>query len=232
VKLLRYGAPGQERPGVLGADGVIRDLSSLVRDLSGDALRPDSLARLRAANLSALPAVDGHPRLGPCVGHVGKFIAIGLNYSDHAAESGMAVPKEPIVFMKATSCIVGPADNLEIPRGSHKTDWEVELGIVISRRTSYLDAISDAHAAIAGYVVVNDVSGKNVPCAHMGPAAYIAPVLRRSLRKLGQSSRANGVPAINAVTLAARLRTLPTHGMVSASVRARLGAGARAAFSA
>jgi 2-keto-4-pentenoate hydratase/2-oxohepta-3-ene-1,7-dioic acid hydratase in catechol pathway len=157
VKLLRYGAPGQEKPGILGPDGQIRDLSGVIRDLSGDGLTPEGLARVRQANLASLPVVSGQPRLGPCVGHVGKFIAIGLNYADHAAESGMAVPKEPVVFMKATSCIVGPNDNLEIPRGSQKTDWEVELGVVIGKAAKYIDE-KDAMAHIAGFCVVHDVS--------------------------------------------------------------------------
>ena len=157
MKLLRYGAPGQEKPGILGPDGQIRDLSGVIRDLSGDGLTPEGLARVRQANLASLPVVSGQPRLGPCVGHVGKFIAIGLNYADHAAESGMAVPKEPVVFMKATSCIVGPNDNLEIPRGSQKTDWEVELGVVIGKAAKYIDE-KDAMAHIAGFCVVHDVS--------------------------------------------------------------------------
>ena len=126
-------------------------------DIAGSALLPESIDRLRTLDLHALPRVPGNPRLGPCVGQVGKFVAIGLNYSDHAAESGMAVPAEPIVFMKATSCITGPCDDVVIPRGSLKTDWEVELGIVIGRPAKYVDE-ADAFAHIAGYCVVNDVS--------------------------------------------------------------------------
>ncbi len=157
MKLLRYGQPGAEKPGLLDAAGTIRDLSGVVPDLAGDALLAESLDRIRRLDPNSLPPVDGKPRLGPCVGHVGKFICIGLNYSDHAAESNMAVPKEPIVFMKATSAIVGPNDNLEIPRGSTKTDWEVELGVVIGKPAKYVTQ-GDALSHIAGYCVVHDVS--------------------------------------------------------------------------
>ena len=157
MKLLRYGAPGAEKPGLLDSTGAIRDLSGAVPDISGDTLLPDSLARLQKIDPASLPRVSGTPRIGPCVGRVGKFICIGLNYSDHAAESGMAVPKEPIVFMKATSSIVGPNDNLEIPRGSTKTDWEVELGVVIGKTAKYVSA-EQALSHVAGYCVVHDVS--------------------------------------------------------------------------
>jgi 2-keto-4-pentenoate hydratase/2-oxohepta-3-ene-1,7-dioic acid hydratase in catechol pathway len=157
MKLLRYGPPGAEKPGLLDSTGAIRDLSGTVPDICGDTLLPDSLARLRKIDAASLPRVSGTPRIGPCVGRVGKFICIGLNYSDHAAESGMAVPKEPIVFMKATSSIVGPNDNLEIPRGSTKTDWEVELGVVIGKTAKYVTA-EQALSHVAGYCVVHDVS--------------------------------------------------------------------------
>jgi 2-keto-4-pentenoate hydratase/2-oxohepta-3-ene-1,7-dioic acid hydratase in catechol pathway len=157
MKLLRYGAPGAEKPGLLDSTGAIRDLSGTVPDVSGDTLLPESLARLRKIDAASLPRVSGTPRIGPCVGRVGKFICIGLNYSDHAAESGMAVPKEPIVFMKATSSIVGPNDSLEIPRGSTKTDWEVELGVVIGKTAKYVTA-EQALSHVAGYCVVHDVS--------------------------------------------------------------------------
>jgi len=157
MKLLRYGQPGAEKPGLLDATGTIRDLSGVVPDVAGDALLPESLDRIRRLDPNSLPRVDGKPRVGPCVGRVGKFICIGLNYSDHAAESNMTVPKEPIVFMKATSSIVGPNDNLEIPRGSTKTDWEVELGVVIGKPAKYV-AQGDALSHIAGYCVVHDVS--------------------------------------------------------------------------
>lgn len=157
MKLLRYGPPGAEKPGLLDSTGAIRDLSGVVPDIAGETLLPESLARLRKLDPASLPKVSGTPRIGPCVGRVGKFIAIGLNYSDHAAESGMPVPKEPIVFMKATSCIVGPNDNIEIPRGSQKTDWEVELGVVIGKPAKYVTE-QDALSHVAGYCVVHDVS--------------------------------------------------------------------------
>ena len=157
MKLLRYGPVGSEKPGLLDSTGAIRDLSGVVPDIAGDGLLPDSLAKLRAIDPASLPRVNGTTRIGPCVGQVGKFIAIGLNYSDHAAESGMAVPKEPIVFMKATSCIVGPNDNLEIPRGSLKTDWEVEMGVVIGKPAKYVTE-QDALSHVAGYCTVHDVS--------------------------------------------------------------------------
>jgi 2-keto-4-pentenoate hydratase/2-oxohepta-3-ene-1,7-dioic acid hydratase in catechol pathway len=157
MKLLRYGTAGREKPGMLDEHGAIRDLSGHVQDIAGDALLPDRLERLRGLDPASLPRVDGAPRLGPCVGGVGKFICVGLNYSDHAAESNMAVPPEPIIFMKATSSIVGPDDDLEIPKGSTKTDWEVELGVVIGRTAKYVDE-RDAMAHVAGYCVVHDVS--------------------------------------------------------------------------
>ena len=157
MKLLRYGLPGQEKPGVLAADGTIRDLSNLIPDLSGPSLLPDSIEKLRQADASRLPLVEGKPRLGPCVSGVGKFICIGLNYSDHAAESGMAVPAEPVLFMKATSAICGPDDDVVIPRGSKKSDWEVELGIVIGKPAKYVSK-ADALSHVAGYCVVNDLS--------------------------------------------------------------------------
>ncbi len=157
MKFLRYGEPGREKPGLLDAEGRIRDLSAHVADLSGAALDPDALARLGALDPAALPLVEGDPRLGPCVAGTGKMICIGLNYSDHAAETGAAVPSEPIVFMKATSAIVGPNDGLVIPRGSQKTDWEVELGVVIGRCAKYVRE-EEALDYVAGYCVVHDVS--------------------------------------------------------------------------
>jgi 2-keto-4-pentenoate hydratase/2-oxohepta-3-ene-1,7-dioic acid hydratase in catechol pathway len=157
MKLLRYGRPGQERPGLLDATGVIRDLSGVVADLAGDALLPASIERLRKIDPATLPRVDGEPRIGPCVAGVGKFICVGLNYSDHAAESGMPVPAEPIIFMKATSSIVGPHDDLEIPKDSTKTDWEVELGVVIGQPAKYVGEAS-AMEHVAGFCVVHDVS--------------------------------------------------------------------------
>jgi len=157
MKLLRYGSAGQEKPGLLDSTGAIRDLSGVVPDITGNTLLPDSLAKLRKVDPASLPKVNGTRRIGPCVGRVGKFICIGLNYSDHAAESGMAVPTEPIVFMKATSCIVGPNDDVELPRGSKKTDWEVELGVVIGKQAKYVTE-QDALSYVAGYCVVHDVS--------------------------------------------------------------------------
>ena len=157
MKLLRYGSPGREKPGLLDASGTIRDLSGVIADVGGDALLPESLAKLRQLEAKTLPAVGGNPRIGPCVGGVGKFLCVGLNYSDHAAESGMKVPAEPIIFMKATSSIVGPNDELEIPRGSEKTDWEVELGVVIGKTAKYVDEAS-ALDHVAGFCVVHDVS--------------------------------------------------------------------------
>jgi 2,4-diketo-3-deoxy-L-fuconate hydrolase len=157
MKLLRYGPPGQERPGLLDAAGDLRDLSSIVPDLAGDALRPASLARLRQIDPSHLPRVEGQPRLGPCVGRVGKMVCVGLNYSDHAAESNMTVPAEPIIFMKATSAIMGPNDDVVIPLGSQKTDWEVELGVVIGEPAKYVSE-ADALSHVAGYCVINDLS--------------------------------------------------------------------------
>jgi 2-keto-4-pentenoate hydratase/2-oxohepta-3-ene-1,7-dioic acid hydratase in catechol pathway len=157
MKLVRYGPAGAEKPGLLDSTGAIRDLSAIVPDISRETLLPESIAALRKLDPTSLPRVNGTPRLGPCVGQVGKFVCIGLNYSDHAAESGMPVPAEPIVFMKATSCIVGPNDNIELPRGSEKTDWEVELGVVIGKPAKYVSE-PDALSHVAGYCVVHDVS--------------------------------------------------------------------------
>lgn len=157
MKLLRYGEKGQERPALLDNNGEIRDLSALVGDIAGDALSPQSIARLQAIDPSSLPLVKGSPRLGACVGQVGKFICIGLNYADHAAETGAAIPAEPVVFSKWTSAIVGPNDNIEIPRHSTKTDWEVELGVVIGKGGRYIPE-GEALGHVAGYCVINDVS--------------------------------------------------------------------------
>jgi 2-keto-4-pentenoate hydratase/2-oxohepta-3-ene-1,7-dioic acid hydratase in catechol pathway len=157
MKLLRYGPAGKEAPGLLGADGVIRDLSGVVNDISRGTLLTESIERLRAVDPDTQPRVAGTPRIGPCVGSVGKFICIGLNYSDHAAESGMPVPKEPIVFMKATSAIIGPNDDVVLPRGSEKSDWEVELGVVIGKPAKYVEE-ADALSHVAGYCTINDLS--------------------------------------------------------------------------
>ena len=157
MKLLRYGPPGQEKPGLLDDGGTLRDLSAHVADIDGTVLSADALATLRALDTATLPAVEGSPRLGACVGRIGKFICIGLNYADHAAESGLAVPSEPVVFNKWLSAVVGPNDDVRIPRGSKKTDWEVELGVVIGRTASYIEE-ADALDHVAGYCVINDVS--------------------------------------------------------------------------
>ncbi len=157
MKLVRFGDAGREKPGLVDANGQIRDASSLVPDITGQTLTSEHLARLRQADPSTLPAVPAGQRLGACVGNVRNFIAIGLNYADHAAETGAPIPAEPIVFNKAPSCIVGPNDNVIIPRGSQKTDWEVELAIVIGERASYVGA-NEALDFVAGYCVCNDVS--------------------------------------------------------------------------
>ena len=157
MKLVRYGNKGSEAPGLLGADGQIRDLSGIVSDIDGPALGEHSIEKLAALDPSALPVVEGNPRLGPCVSGVGKIICIGLNYSDHAAESGMEVPPEPVIFFKATSAIIGPNDDVYIPRASEKTDWEVELAVVIGERASYVEE-ADAMKHVAGYCVFNDLS--------------------------------------------------------------------------
>ena len=157
MKLVRYGKAGKEKPGLIDAAGKIRDLSDVVADIDGSTLSPRVLARLAKIKPEALPAVRGAPRLGPCVAKVGNFVAVGLNYADHAAESGMPVPKEPVLFNKAPSCIVGPNDDVMIPKGSVKTDWEVELAIVIGTRANYVSE-ADALAHVAGFCVCNDVS--------------------------------------------------------------------------
>ncbi len=157
MKLLRYGPKGAERPALLDRKGNVRDLSEVIPDLAGLSLSPDALAKLRGLNPETLPEVSDSHRIGPCVGSVGKFVCIGLNYSDHAAESGMAVPKEPVVFMKATSAIIGPNDDVMIPKNALKTDWEVELGVVLGKEAKYVEE-SDALSYVAGYCVVNDLS--------------------------------------------------------------------------
>ena len=157
MKLLRFGPVGEERPGMLADDGSVRDLSSVVPNISADTLSDAGLDALRAIDVTSLPTVPEGSRLGPCVSGTGKFICIGLNYSDHAAESGMAVPSEPVIFMKATSAICGANDPIVIPRGSKKTDWEVELAVVIGNRAKYVSE-ADALSYVAGYAVTNDVS--------------------------------------------------------------------------
>ena len=157
MKLLRHGDFGKEKPGIIDQEGKIRDLSDHITEINGDTINASSLKKIAAIDLSSLPTVSNTTRLGACVGNVGKFLCIGLNYSDHAAESGLPVPSEPILFSKATSAIVGPNDNVEIPRNSSETDWEVELGIIIGKNAKYINE-DDAEDYIAGYCVVNDVS--------------------------------------------------------------------------
>lgn len=157
MKLLRYGLLGHEKPGALDANGEIRDLSQVVPDIAEAVLQPASIERLKKTDLVKLPKVDPTVRIGPCVGNVGKFICVGLNYADHSAEAGAAVPSEPVLFMKATSAICGPNDDVVIPRGSEKTDWEVELGVIIGKPAKYVEE-KDALSHVAGYCVVNDLS--------------------------------------------------------------------------
>ena len=157
MKLLRYGPPGQEKPGLLDEQGRLRDLSAVIGDLGPDQLSDAALDKLRQLAVNELPLVEGEPRLGSPVTGIRKFIAIGLNYADHALETGAAIPTEPVVFMKAISCIQGPGDELMLPRGSVKTDWEVELGLVIGKRARYVSE-DEALGHVAGYCVVNDVS--------------------------------------------------------------------------
>ncbi|MEL7166669.1 MAG: fumarylacetoacetate hydrolase family protein [Pseudomonadota bacterium] len=164
MKLVRYGQSGVEKPGLIDASGRVRDLSGVVSDISGDALRPVSLKQLAGIDPETLPLVDGTPqqdlRLGACVGTIGKYICIGLNYADHAEEAGMPIPEEPIIFNKWTSAVVGPNDDIQIPRGSVKTDWEIELGVVIGEPGSYIDE-ADAMNHVAGFCVINDVSERD-----------------------------------------------------------------------
>ena len=157
MKLLRYGPKGAEKPCLLDDNNQIRDLSNIINDLTGDTVDPDTMARLSALDTATLPVVEGTPRIGPCIGSVGKLVCIGLNYSDHAKETGSPIPTEPIVFMKATSSINGPNDDIELMRGSVKTDWEVELGFVIGKETKYVDE-TQALDHVAGYCIVTDLS--------------------------------------------------------------------------
>ena len=160
MKLLRYGAVGRERPGLLDDRGRVRDLTGVVPDIAGDSLLPEGLATIADHPAEALPVVDGQPRLGPCVGQVGKMVCIGLNYSDHAEEAGMEPPAEPILFMKATSAICGPNDDVRLPPGSQKADWEVELGVVIGKPARYVTPVQ-AFDHVAGYCIVNDLSERD-----------------------------------------------------------------------
>ncbi|UJW83886.1 fumarylacetoacetate hydrolase family protein [Devosia sp. SL43] len=160
MKLLRVGAKGAEKPAILAEDGSIRDLSGIVGDIGGDTLTPEGLAKIRAVDIGVLPKLSSSDRIGPCVGNVGKFICIGLNYADHAAESGLPVPAEPVIFMKATSAIIGPNDDVIIPKNAIKPDWEVELGVIIGKEARYVDE-ADALDHVAGYCVVNDISERH-----------------------------------------------------------------------
>jgi ureidoglycolate lyase len=160
MKLLRVGPKGSEKPAILHTDGTYRDLSSVVPDIAGDAIVPEGLAKIRTADAATLPVLDKNQRIGPCVGRVGKFICVGLNYADHAAETGAAIPAEPILFAKATSAIIGPNDDVIIPKNAIKPDWEVELGIIIGKEARYVDE-ADAMDHVAGYCVVNDLSERH-----------------------------------------------------------------------
>jgi len=167
MKLLRYGQPGGERPGLIDDQGQVRDLSGIISDISGEVLSPSSLSRLHGLDTNTLPLVEQPGRLGPCVGRVGKFICIGLNYADHAAETCTPIPDEPVIFMKATSAICGPEDDIIQPKSSTKLDWEVELGVVIGSHTHYVSE-SEAEKCIAGYCVVHDVSERSFQLEHSG----------------------------------------------------------------
>ncbi len=160
MKLLRYGPHGAERPAVLDQDGNMRDLSGVVADIDGDTLAPENLTKLAALDLASLPLVEGTPRIGSAIARPGKFLCVGLNYADHARETGKQPPAEPVLFAKAATAICGPNDDVEIPRGSEKTDWEVELGIVIGSRAKYVSE-EDALNHVAGYALVNDVSERS-----------------------------------------------------------------------
>ena len=180
MKLLRYGDAGAEKPGMMDADGNIRDLSAHVADITGDMLDDASLAKLGAIDPASLPKVDGNPRIGPCVANFSKFCCIGLNYADHAAEQGLSLPEHPILFMKANSAVVGPNDTVRLPRGSERGDWELELGVVIGKAAKYVSK-EDALDYVAGYCIVNDVSERHMQmnltgqwtkgksCDHYGP---------------------------------------------------------------
>ena len=167
MKLLRFGFNGEEKPGIVDADGRVRDLSGIVPDISGAVLSDEGMQAIRDADITTLPIVSADSRIGPCVGNVGKFICIGLNYADHAAESGLDVPSEPVLFMKATSAICGPNDPIVIPRGSEKTDWEVELAVIIGKRAKYVTE-ADAMDYVAGYAVTNDVSERAFQLERLG----------------------------------------------------------------
>ena len=167
MKLLRFGNSGEEKPGIIDENGKIRDLSDVIDDINGNTISPESLDKLKSLDVSSLAEVTGNPRIGPCVNEVGKFLCIGLNFSDHAAETGLEPPEEPILFSKATSAIIGPNDNVEIPRTSTATDWEVELGVIIGKKAKYISE-AEAKNYIAGYCVVNDVSERDFQIKRSG----------------------------------------------------------------
>ena len=167
MKLLRFGNSGEEKPGIIDENGKIRDLSDVIDDINGNTISPESLDKLKSLDVSSLAEVKGNPRIGPCVNKVGKFLCIGLNFSDHAAETGLEPPEEPILFSKATSAIIGPNDNVEIPRTSTATDWEVELGVIIGKKAKYISE-AEAKNYIAGYCVVNDVSERDFQIKRSG----------------------------------------------------------------
>ena len=167
MKLLRFGNSGEEKPGIIDSNGKIRDLSNVIDDINGHTISQESLGKLKKLDILSLPEVTGNPRIGPCINDVGKFLCIGLNYSDHAAETGLEPPEEPILFAKATSAIIGPNDDVEIPRTSSATDWEVELGIIIGKKAKYISE-DEAKNYIAGYCVVNDVSERDFQIKRSG----------------------------------------------------------------
>ena len=167
MKLLRFGDPGAEKPGIIDDEGNIRDLSNVINDIDGSTISADGLNKLNLLDVLSLPKVENNPRIGPCVNNVGKFLCIGLNYSDHAAETGAEAPPEPILFHKATSAIIGPNDDVEIPKTSSATDWEVELGIIIGKKAKYITEGS-SQDYIAGYCVVNDVSERDFQAKRAG----------------------------------------------------------------
>ena len=232
MKLVRYGAPGREKPGIIGEDGKIRDLSRIVKDIDGAMLASGGLAKIKKANLKRMKPVPGKPRIGACIGNVQNFIAIGLNYSDHAAEAGMPIPKEPIIFMKATTCIQGPNDEVMLPRASVKTDWEVELAVVIGTRARYVP-MKDALAHVAGYTLMNDGSvrdyqvrtpqwtlGKNFDrSGALGPEIVTADELPPGARGLALRGRLNGQQMQAASTSGLSTIPAPPPAGVSSTVR-------------
>jgi 2-keto-4-pentenoate hydratase/2-oxohepta-3-ene-1,7-dioic acid hydratase in catechol pathway len=214
MKLVRYGPPGREKPGLIDEEGKLRDLSRKVKDIDGESISPTSLVALRKVNVSRLPLVKGRPRLGPCVGSVGKFVAIGLNFVDHAKETGSPIPENPIVFFKANTCISGPNDPIMLPKDSTSTDWEVELAIVIGRRARYVEE-KDALRYVAGYCICNDVSereyqikkgggqwGKGKGCDTFGPLGpwLVTADEFRDVQNLGMWLKVNGETKQNGST--------------------------------